>query len=102
MSIEITPISGDFGYCCDSGVLDRYELPFFHIYQHADYSDEALCKDIEKTLKYLFKVFPAPKKLLLRVKDVETGEFKTNIVNILKDIKDWGLFDLEIEAFSGY
>ena len=96
MSIEIMPISGNTGYYCDSGDAERYELPFFHEYKRAEFSDKALCRDIGETLKHLFLAFPAPQKLLLRVKDVETGKCNTNIANLLKDS---GPFSFEIEAF---
>lgn len=96
MSIEIKPISGNYGYYCDSGELDRYELPFSHVYKLSEYSDEALCKDIAATLEYLFQAFPAPKKLFLRVKDVETGKCNDNIANLLKE---FGTFGFEIEGF---
>lgn len=96
MSIEIKPILGNYGYYCDSGELDRYELPFSHVYKLSEYSDEALCKDIAATLEYLFQAFPAPKKLFLRVKDVETGKCNDNIANLLKE---FGTFGFEIEGF---
>ena len=94
MSIEIRPLSEKYGYCCDSGEAERYELPFFHEYKLAGYSDKALCKDIAATLEYLFQAFPAPKKLLLRVKDVETGKYKEDIVKLLKDSSTFG-FEIE-------
>ena len=95
MSIEINPISGNFGYCCESGELDQCELPFLHVYKQDEFSEIALCKDITSTLEYLFRAFPAPKKLWLRVEDEETG---TTTGNIVKRLKDSGAFVFEIEG----
>jgi hypothetical protein len=93
MSVKCLLLDGGRGYRFTTGESYPCNLPFVHDYDRADYSDLELGKDIAATLKVLFSVLPAPRRLVLGVDNVDGSRYNENVVRLLDGFR---AFDFEI------